>query len=157
MPEDAVPPNASPRTGGRLTVMSEADVQLFELWAEQAALAQDPLGFWYENAWAEDMDHRAIEGAPDDHGPIIGRDAMRAYAADWYETFPDLTIAVEGVTDAGPGRVIALSHLVGTARASGVRTEIRFPVLYTIRDSKIVRGREYLTMDEALRAAGLSE
>jgi len=137
--------------------MSESDVQLFQSWAEQAALAEDFVGFWYENAWAADMDHRAIEGAPDDHGPIIGRDAMRAYAADWYETFPDLAIVIEGVTDAGPGRVIAISHLAGTARASGVPTEIRFPVVYTIRDGKIVRSREYLTMDEALRAAGLTE
>src|SRR5271155_3719730 len=93
---------------GRLTAMSESDVQIFQSWAEQSALAEDPLGFWYENAWAEDLDHRAIEGAPDDHGPIIGRDAMRAYAADWYEMFPDLRIVVEDVTDAGPGRVIAV-------------------------------------------------
>jgi ketosteroid isomerase-like protein len=103
------------------------------------------------------MDHRAIEGAPDDHGPIIGRDAMRAYAADWYEMFPDLTIVLEGVTDAGPGRVMAVSHIAGTARASGVPTEIRIPTVYTIRDGKIVRSREYLTMDEALRAVGLTE
>jgi ketosteroid isomerase-like protein len=142
---------------GRLSVMSESDVQLFQSWAEQAALAEDYLDFWYENAWAEDMDHRAIEGAPDDHGPIIGRDAMRAYAADWYEMFPDLTIVLEGVTDAGPGRVMAVSHIAGTARASGVPTEIRIPTVYTIRDGKIVRSREYLTMDEALRAVGLTE
>ena len=137
--------------------MSESDVQLFQSWAEQAALAEDYFGFWYENAWAEDMDYRAIEGAPDDHGPIIGRDAMRGYVADWYEMFPDLTLVIEGVTDAGAGRVIAVSHLAGTARASGVPTEIRVPTVYTIRDGKIVRGREYLTMDEALQAAGLSE
>ena len=78
--------------------------------------------------WAKDIDHRAVEGAPDDHGPIIGRDAMRAYAADWYEMFPDLTISFEDITDAGPGRVIAVSHLAGTARASGVPTELRCPV-----------------------------
>jgi len=137
--------------------MSEADVQLFQSWSEQVAVAEDSLGFWYENVWAEDIDHRAIVGAPDDHGPIIGRDAMRAYVADWYEMFPDLTLAFEDITDAGPGRVIAVSHLAGTARASGVPTEIRVPVVYTIRDGKIVRGREYLTMDEALRAAGLAE
>jgi ketosteroid isomerase-like protein len=111
----------------------------------------------YEHMWADDIDHRAIEGAPDDHGPIIGRDAMRAYAADWYEMFPDLTVAFEDIIDAGPGRVIAVSHLAGTARASGVPTEIRVPTVWTIRDGKIVQGREYLTMDEALRAAGLSE
>ena len=82
---------------------------------------------------------------------------MRAYVADWYEMWLDPTIAFEDIIDAGPGRVIAVSHLGGTARASGVPTEIRIPVVWTIRDGKIVRGREYLTMDEALRAAGLAE
>ena len=27
--------------------------------------------------WAEDVDHRAIEGAPDDRGPMHGKDALR--------------------------------------------------------------------------------
>jgi len=137
--------------------MSEADVKLFQSWAEQAALAEDLLGFWYEHVWAEDIDHLALQGAVDDHGPIIGRDAMRAYAADWYEMFPDFTISFEDITDAGPDRVIAISHIAGTAKASGVPVDMRFSALYTIRDDKIVRGREYMTMDEALRAAGLSE
>ena len=139
--------------------MSEADVQLFQSWAEQAehSVAEDPLGFWYENVWAEDIDHLAVQGAVDDHGPIIGRDALRAYVADWYEMFPDLTISFEDITDAGPGRVIAISHRAGTAKASGVPVDMRFSVLYTIRDGKIARGREYMTMDEVLRAAGLPE
>jgi len=136
--------------------MSEADVQLFQSWAEQAALAEDPLDFWYENVWAADIDHRAIEDAPDDHGPIVGRDAMRAYFADWFELFPDLKATYEEIVDVGPGRVIAVMHVSGTAKASGLRTEMRLPILETIRDGRIVRGREYLTMDEALRAAGLT-
>jgi ketosteroid isomerase-like protein len=76
---------------------------------------------------------------------------MRAYVGGWYEMFPDLTITYEDIADAGPGRVIAVAHMAGTARASGVPTEMRFPTLHTVRDGKIVRGREYLTMDEALR------
>lgn len=147
-------PSTSP---GSLTRMSEADVQLFQSWREQFAVVEDPLDWMYENMWAEDIDHRAIEGAPDDHGPIIGRDAMHAYQAEWFEMFPDLEMAIEDITDAGPGRVIAVAHVAGTAKTSGVRTEIRVPVLWTIRDGKIVRGREYLTMDEALRAAGAAE
>jgi len=145
------------RWWGRLIDMSEADVQLFQTWAEQLAIAEDPLDFWYENVWAEDIDHRAVEVAPDDHGPIIGRDAMRAYVADWYEMFPDLTISFEDITDAGPGRVIAVSHIAGTARASGVPTELRFAIVWTIRDGKIVRGREYWTRSEALKAVGPKE
>ena len=105
--------------------------------------------------WAEDVDHLAVQGAVDDHGPIIGRDAMRAYLAEWYEMFPDLTVSFEDITDAGPGRVIALSHIAGTARASGVPVDMRFSALCTIRDGKTVRGRECVTVDEALRAAGL--
>ena len=141
----------------RLTAMGEADVQLVQAWAEQVALAEDPLDFWYENAWARDVDHRAAAGAPDDHGPIIGRDAMRAYVADWYEMWLDPTIAFEDIIDAGPGRVVVAIHFAGTGKASGVPTELRYAAIYTIRDGKIVRGREYLTMNEALRAAGLSE
>ena len=56
-------------------------MKLFRSWADRMPVAEDPLEFMYENMWAEDVEHRAIEGAPDDHGPIIGRDAMRAYAA----------------------------------------------------------------------------
>jgi ketosteroid isomerase-like protein len=51
--------------------------------------------------------------------------------------------------------VIVITQVADTARASGVPTEIRVPVVWTVSDGKIVRGREYLTMDEALRAAGL--
>lgn len=135
--------------------MSEADVRLVQSWAEQMALAEDGLDFMYRHMWAEDIDHRAIEGAPDDHGPIIGRDAMRSYLAEWDEMFSDFTFALVEVLDAGPGRVIAVWSMTGTARGSGVPVDMRVPVLHTIRDGKIVRGREYLTMDEAQRAAGL--
>jgi ketosteroid isomerase-like protein len=142
----------------RLTSVSEADVQLFQSWAEQLAVAEgDPLDWMYENMWAEDIDHRAIEGAPDDHGPIIGRAAMRAYLAEWFEMFPDLKIAFEDITDVGPGRVLVVTHVAGTAKTSGVPTEIRVPILWTVCDGKIVRGREYLTMDEARQVAGLNE
>lgn len=34
---------------------------------------------------ADDIDYRAVEGAPDDHGPIYGKDALRAYVQDWQE------------------------------------------------------------------------
>ncbi len=132
-------------------------MQLFLSWREQLAAADDQLDWMYENMWAQDIDHRAIEGAPDDHGPIAGRDAMRAYQAEWFEMFPDLKMAIGEITDVGPGCVIVEAHAAGTAKASGVPTEMRIPVMWTIRDGKVVRGREYLTMDEALRAARAAE
>ncbi len=132
--------------------MGDAEVKLFQSWAEQLAAADEPLDVWYEQIWAPDVDHRAIEGAPDDVGPIAGRDAARAYLADWYETFADLNAVPGEFIDAGPERVIVVWHISGTARASGVQTELRLAIVYTIRSGKIVRGREYMTKDEAIAA-----
>ena len=53
---------------------------LFQSWVEGLATAEEPLDYFYEHMWAPDIDHRAIEGAPDDVGPIVGRDAMRVEA-----------------------------------------------------------------------------
>jgi ketosteroid isomerase-like protein len=134
--------------------MSDDEVRLFQTWAQQLAETDSPLDFLYEHMWAHDIDHRAIEGAIDDVGPIIGRDAMRAYVADWYEMFADLTIAPEEILDGGSERVIVVWRVTGTARASGVPTELRYAAVYTIRGGKVARGREYMTKAEALAAIG---
>jgi ketosteroid isomerase-like protein len=133
--------------------VGDSEVKQFDAWVEQLAAADDPLDVWYEQMWATDVDHRAIEGAPDDVGPIIGRDAARSYLADWYEMFPDLQVIPQEILDAGPERVIVVWHVTGTAKASGVPTELRLAVVYTIRAGKIVRGREYMTKEEAFAAA----
>jgi ketosteroid isomerase-like protein len=66
--------------------------------------------------------------------------------------FAGLTVVPEELIDAGPGRLIVGWYITGTARASGVPTELRLAIAYTIRAGKIVRGREYLTKKEALAA-----
>ena len=45
----------------------------------------------------------------------------------------------------------------GRARLSGVETDLSFATVYTVRDGKVARGREYGHRAEALEAAGLSE
>ncbi len=47
--------------------------------------------------------------------------------------------------------------MTGRATISGVQTELRYAVVYTVRDGKIVRGWEYENLDEALEAGGLRE
>ena len=46
--------------------------------------------------------------------------------------------------------VVASERVTGRAKLSGIETELVFAVVYTIRDGKIARGREYLTLEEAL-------
>jgi ketosteroid isomerase-like protein len=121
-----------------------------------AAFNRGDLDAWWEY-WAEDVDYRAVEGAPDDHGPIQGKEAMRAYVQDWLDTFDNFRFEPVELIEAGEDKVIAVVRISGRAKLSGVEAELDFAVLYTHRDGKIVRGREYWTREEALKAAGLSE
>lgn len=121
-----------------------------------AALNRSDLDGWLEY-WADDVDYRAVEGAPDDRGPMSGKEALRAYAEDWLDTFDSFNIEPVELIDVGEDRIIALLRASGGGKLSGVETGLTFAVLYTIRDGKIARGREYWTRDEALEAAGLSE
>ena len=107
--------------------------------------------------WADNVDYRAVEGAPDDHGPIHGKVAMRAYVQDWIDTFDQFTVEPMELIDAGEGQVVGVLRNSGRAKLSGVETDLTFAALYTVRDGKLERGREYWSRDEALEAAGLSE
>jgi hypothetical protein len=111
--------------------MSQENVELIRTWYLQfPALNSEALDFMYEQVWDSAIDWRAMAGAPDDLGPIEGRDAMRRYNEELLEIFEDIV---------------------------GVETELRFAILCVLRDGRIVRGREYATKEEALEAAGLSE
>jgi ketosteroid isomerase-like protein len=107
--------------------------------------------------WDPDIEWRAAEGAIDDVGEMHGPEAVRRYMQDWFDMFDDLTVVAEELVDAGDDRVVAVQRVTGRAKVSGIETEIRFSVVYTLRDGKIVQGREYMDKEQALEAAGLRE
>ena len=107
--------------------------------------------------WTDDLDHRSIEGAPDDRGPIHGKVAMREYVQDWIDLFDDFGIEPVELIDAGESRVVAVLRFGGRAKLSGVETDQIMGTVFEIRGGRIARGREYATRDQALEAAGLSE
>jgi ketosteroid isomerase-like protein len=107
--------------------------------------------------WDSAINWRAIEGAPDDVGEMLGPEAVRRYLGEWVEMFDNLTVVPEELLDVGDDRVVAVQHVTGRAKASGVETELRLAVVYTVRDGKIVRGREYIDRQQALEAVGLRE
>jgi ketosteroid isomerase-like protein len=106
---------------------------------------------------AEGVEHRAIEGAPDDRGPMHGKDAVRAYVQDWLDTFDGFTAEPTELIDAGDDQVVVVLRISGRAKLSGVETDLTFATLYTLRDRKLARGREYATRAEALEVAGLRD
>lgn len=134
--------------------MSEQNVEIVRQSWE--AFAEEGLDAMAEY-WGADICWRAIEGAPDDVGEMRGREAARRYCQDWLDTFDDLTSVPEQLVDVGDDRVVAAAHVTGRARLSGVETELRYAVVYTLRDGKIVDVREYADREQALAAVGLAE
>src|SRR5438874_9120829 len=102
--------------------------------------------------WHPDIEWRAVGGAADDVGVMRGDAALRRYYADWIEMFAELRAEVEDVIFEDEDRVALVIHHSGRGRTSGVRTEGRYYVACTVRDGRIVSGREYATREEGLRA-----
>jgi ketosteroid isomerase-like protein len=104
-----------------------------------------------------DVDYRAVETAPDDHGPIAGKDAFRAWLEDWIDMFDGFRMEPLELIDAGEETVVVAERYGGRAKLSGVEMHATVWTVLTIRDGKIARGREYFSRQEALETAGLRE
>ena len=107
--------------------------------------------------WHPDIEWRAVEGAADDVGLIRGEPGLRRYYQDWIDAMDPLHAEVEEVLFDDGEQVAAVIRNSGRGRASGVLTEGRYFVACTVRDGRIVSGREYETREQALAAVGLSE
>jgi len=107
--------------------------------------------------WDPDIDWRAAEGAIDDVGEMHGRDAVRRYMQDWIDTFDDVSNVVEELRGVGDDHVLSIQRMKGRAKLSGIETDVHYALVSTVRDGKVVRAREYLTVEDALKAVGLRE
>jgi len=145
---DAQPPASGRRAAAAARANTAAVLAAYE------AFAQGGLDRFVEH-WTGDLNHRSIVGAPDDRGPVRGKDALRAYVQDWIDVFENFRIEPIELIDAGGDRIVATLRYGGRARQSGVETDETFAAVFSIRDGKIARGREYSTRQEALEAAGL--
>jgi uncharacterized protein len=103
-----------------------------------------------------DINWRAAEGALDDVGLMEGPDALRHYYEQWEDTFDTMRAEVEELVDAGD-QVVAVVRGIGRMKESEAEVDLRYAIVFSIRDGKIAAGREYLTREDALEAAGLSE
>jgi len=134
--------------------MSQENVEIVrDYWKAFAAGGLDAV----TEFWDPEIDWRAIEGAPDDVGEMHGREAVRLYLQDWVDMFEGLTVVAEELLEVEDQRVVAVIRVSGRAKLSGIETELRLAVVNSVRDGKIVRGREYIDREEALEAVGLRD
>ena len=125
--------------------MSQENVNVVRGWLR--ALTAGDLDAMAE-FWDPNITWRPIEGI----GEMEGREAMRRYAREWVDMFDEITNVPEELLEIGDDCVVAVQRATGRAKASGIETEARYAVVYTLRDGKIVRGREYIDREQALEA-----
>lgn len=132
------------------------DAETVRGWFEEIGGRLDAAGLtdWYENTWHEDISWRAIEGAPDDFGVMHGRARVRTHLEELQEAFEEIVLDPIEIADLSEFVMVEL-RLTARSRAGGVPTEIRYWVLYRLRDGKAAWVREYASRDEAIAAASL--
>jgi ketosteroid isomerase-like protein len=88
---------------------------------------------------------------------VKGKDAVRAYFVTILEPWEVVRREPEEMIDLGDDRVLALIHLTGRGKGSGIEVDNRGADLVTYKKGKLVRWVAYQDRAQALEAAGLSE
>lgn len=122
------------------------DLVAFAADEEALAPALEMMDPEIEIRWSEEIpDVKTYRG----HRGVIA--AMR----DWLEAWDEFHMEAQEFIDAG-SQVVVTFHQTGRGRGSGVDTEMEVAQVYTVRDGKVVRVREYSSRNAALRAAGVT-
>jgi ketosteroid isomerase-like protein len=85
-----------------------------------------------------------------------GREAIRAFLAEWREAFVDYRFEVERYVDAGD-RVLAICSQSGASLGSDGVTVMRLAQIATFKEGLIVRLENHSDREDALKTMGLSE
>jgi ketosteroid isomerase-like protein len=86
----------------------------------------------------------------------VGLEQLAATLKGWFESWDRLTMTAERLIDAGD-QVVVVAALHGRGKASGVTTEWRFGLVWTMREGRATDLASYRDPAKALEAAGLSE
>jgi ketosteroid isomerase-like protein len=91
-----------------------------------------------------------------DGDSYTGRSEFRSFVEAWEEGFASEHMEAQEIVDAGE-RVVVMVHHRGRGKSSGIETEQKFAMVWTLRDGRAARMDVYPTRAEALEAVGLRE
>jgi ketosteroid isomerase-like protein len=81
---------------------------------------------------------------------IRGHDALFRWIERWLEAWEDAWDEVDEILEAGE-TVVAAVRVHGRSRVSGMEISQRLFDVFELRDGRVLREREYLDRDQALR------
>ena len=134
--------------------MSQENVEVVRV--AYNAFAREGLDRFMEH-FTDDVDYHVLGADGLIHGPIHGKNGVRAWLQDWIDMFDGFWMELIELIDAGGVTVFTAERYGGRARLSGVEADSANWTVFTIRDGKIASGYEYETRELALEAVGLPE
>jgi ketosteroid isomerase-like protein len=94
----------------------------------------------------------------DTAGVYWGHEGCRSCWRQWLESWRDLQFEIQDVLDAGDEVVVLIRNQRQWGRHSGILTELpSYAMVFTFRDGKIVRFRNFPDHESALKAVRLAE
>jgi ketosteroid isomerase-like protein len=137
--------------------MSQENVEIVRRVYEAAARRDAATVFaLYDPEVELDASRIGVSQHPSGADSYHGHDGLRDLFREWHEAWGKIEYGYEELIDAGE-QVIAVVTRHARGRASGVDVERPFAILWTLRDGRVVRVVWFLTREEALEAARLSE
>lgn len=109
------------------------------------------LSYWDSEAEWTAVGFGAVEGQS---RVYHGHDGLRRFRAEALETFARMRVEPSDIRDAD-GLVVVLGEFRATGAASGAPFAASMAWVFDLRDGRVVRGRDYLDQQDALKAAGL--
>jgi ketosteroid isomerase-like protein len=131
--------------------MSEENVEAVKNWF--AAMAEGDLG---AGMWDADL---IVDNTPEFPvtGPYRGYDGLQRWWSDLTEVIDGARIELDEATRLDRDKVLTIQRLVGNMTHTRIPLDARWAAIWIVRAGKLCRVSGYLTREEALKAAGLSE
>ena len=136
--------------------MSEENVEIVRSMYEQVNESGD-LGIWFDSEDLADDFEWITPPEVAGLGTYRGREGFLEFMRAWTEDFENWSIELERLIDAGENRVVGVLHQRAIGKASGVPIELVQGFVWELEDGRVIRMRNYLTPEDALKAAGLQE
>jgi ketosteroid isomerase-like protein len=106
--------------------------------------------------FAPEFEYVATGAIPGVEGVFLGPEGYRRFIEGFWSEFDNARLEVHESTEAGDQVLVSMT-LTGRGKQSGVKASWPVWLVWTMRDGRIVRGQGFMSRDEALEAAGLSE
>jgi hypothetical protein len=91
------------------------------------------------------------------HDESVGRGGWVEIIRIWSESFDDLVLEPDQISDVHNDRVVVLMRALGTGKGSRVHVELRYGTVYTLEARRIVRVDVFAEPNKALDAVKLRE